>query len=123
MSKVCVICGKGKVSGNNVSHSNRRTKRTFSANVHKVKVEIKQNALLFYGNAFYFLLLFFFSTEQNSQQPAYYRRSFKTIYFHCLHLRHLYNYMKKRVVPLLTIAAENAFLFFIVFYINILRLF
>ena len=40
MSKVCVICGKGKVSGNNVSHSNRRTKRTFSANVHKVKVEI-----------------------------------------------------------------------------------
>lgn len=40
MSRVCVICGKGKVSGNNVSHSNRRTKRTFNANVHKVKVEI-----------------------------------------------------------------------------------
>lgn len=33
MSKVCAICGKGKVSGNNVSHSNRKTKRTFSANV------------------------------------------------------------------------------------------
>ncbi len=40
MSRVCVICGKGKVSGNNVSHSNRHTKRTFSANVHKVKIEI-----------------------------------------------------------------------------------
>lgn len=40
MSRVCVICGKGKVSGNNVSHSNRHTKRTFNANVHKVKVEI-----------------------------------------------------------------------------------
>ena len=40
MSKVCAICGKGKVSGNNVSHSNRKTKRTFSVNVHKVKVEI-----------------------------------------------------------------------------------
>ncbi len=40
MSKVCVICGKGKVAGNNVSHSNRHTKRTFSPNVHKVKIEI-----------------------------------------------------------------------------------
>lgn len=40
MSRVCVICGKGRVSGNNVSHSNRRTKRTFNANVHKVQVEI-----------------------------------------------------------------------------------
>lgn len=40
MSKVCVICGKGRVSGNNVSHSNKKTKRTFNANVHKVKVEI-----------------------------------------------------------------------------------
>jgi len=40
MSKVCVICGKGRVSGNNVSHSNRRTKRSFNANVHKVSVEI-----------------------------------------------------------------------------------
>ena len=40
MSKVCAICGKGKVSGSNVSHSNRHTKRTFSANVHKVLVQI-----------------------------------------------------------------------------------
>lgn len=40
MSKVCVICGKGKVSGNNVSHSNRHTKRSFNANVHKVRIEI-----------------------------------------------------------------------------------
>lgn len=40
MSKICVICGKGRVSGNNVSHSNRKTKRTFSANLHKVKVEV-----------------------------------------------------------------------------------
>lgn len=40
MSRVCVICGKGRTSGNNVSHSNRRTKRTFNANVHKVRVEI-----------------------------------------------------------------------------------
>lgn len=36
MSRVCTICGKGKTSGNNVSHSNRKTKRAFEANVQKV---------------------------------------------------------------------------------------
>ncbi len=36
MSRVCSICGKGPSAGNNVSHSNRKTKRTFSANVQKV---------------------------------------------------------------------------------------
>ena len=40
MSKVCAICGKGKMSGNLVSHSNRKTPRTYSANLKKVKVEI-----------------------------------------------------------------------------------
>ncbi len=40
MSRVCAICGKGKTSGNNVSHSNRKTKRTFEANVQKVSVEV-----------------------------------------------------------------------------------
>ena len=29
MSKVCQITGKKTVTGNNVSHSNKRTKRTF----------------------------------------------------------------------------------------------
>jgi len=40
MAKACIVCGKGRSSGNNVSHSNRKTRRTFSANVHKVNVEI-----------------------------------------------------------------------------------
>ena len=40
MSKVCASCGKGKMSGNLVSHSNRKTPRTYSANLKKVKVEI-----------------------------------------------------------------------------------
>ncbi|MCI9518802.1 MAG: 50S ribosomal protein L28 [Clostridia bacterium] len=44
MSRVCVICGKGgsdrASGGNNVSHSNRKTRRTFGVNVHKVKVEL-----------------------------------------------------------------------------------
>ncbi len=36
MSRVCSVCGKGQTSGNNVSHSNRKTRRTFQANVQKV---------------------------------------------------------------------------------------
>lgn len=39
MSKKCAICGKGIMSGNNVSHSNRKTRRTFGANVQKVSVD------------------------------------------------------------------------------------
>ena len=38
MSKVCTVCQKGQTSGNNVSHSNRKTRRTFKANVQKVKI-------------------------------------------------------------------------------------
>ena len=37
--KVCAVCGKGRTSGNNVSHSMRHTKRTFDANI-QVDVEI-----------------------------------------------------------------------------------
>lgn len=36
MSRVCSVCGKGQASGNNVSHSKRRTRRTFKVNVQKV---------------------------------------------------------------------------------------
>lgn len=38
MSKKCEICGKGQVTGNNVSHSNRHTRRTWNANIQSVKV-------------------------------------------------------------------------------------
>lgn len=36
MSRVCSVCGKGQTTGNIVSHSKRRTRRTFKANVQKV---------------------------------------------------------------------------------------
>lgn len=38
MSRVCSICGKGKLSGNLVSHSNRKTPRSYNANVQKVRL-------------------------------------------------------------------------------------
>lgn len=38
MSRVCSVCQKGKMSGNKVSHSNRKSRRTWNANVQKVMV-------------------------------------------------------------------------------------
>jgi large subunit ribosomal protein L28 len=38
MSKVCSVCNKGKMGGNLVSHSNRKTPKIMSANLHKVKI-------------------------------------------------------------------------------------
>lgn len=35
MQRVCQITGKRSMPGNNVSHSNRRTKRRFMPNLHK----------------------------------------------------------------------------------------
>ena len=38
MSKKCEICGKGQVSGNNVAHSMRHTRRKWNANIQTVRV-------------------------------------------------------------------------------------
>lgn len=38
MSRVCEICGKGQISGNQVSHSNRHNKRKWNVNVQKIRV-------------------------------------------------------------------------------------
>ncbi|MDR3071892.1 MAG: 50S ribosomal protein L28 [Clostridiales Family XIII bacterium] len=38
MSRKCAICGKGQASGNNVSHSNRHTKRKWNVNIQSVRV-------------------------------------------------------------------------------------
>jgi large subunit ribosomal protein L28 len=36
MSRVCELTGKGRMVGNNVSHANNKTKRTFLPNLHNV---------------------------------------------------------------------------------------
>lgn len=46
MSRVCSICGKGQMTGNKVSHSNRKTRRTWGANVHKVKLVNENGAVV-----------------------------------------------------------------------------
>ncbi len=40
MAKVCLVTGKKRVSGNSVSHSHIKTKRTWGANLQKKTVEI-----------------------------------------------------------------------------------
>ena len=35
----CTICGKKRVSGNNISHANNKTKRLFRPNLQRVKVQ------------------------------------------------------------------------------------
>ncbi len=37
MSKICSICGKGPSFGNNVSHANNKTSKTWYPNLQKVK--------------------------------------------------------------------------------------
>jgi large subunit ribosomal protein L28 len=37
MAKYCEVCNKGIVSGNTVSHSNRKSRRTWSPNVQRVR--------------------------------------------------------------------------------------
>ncbi|MCP3177600.1 MAG: 50S ribosomal protein L28 [Desulfuromonadales bacterium] len=37
MSKVCEICGKGRTTGNNVSHAHNKTRKVWLPNLQKVK--------------------------------------------------------------------------------------
>ncbi len=45
MSRVCSVCGKGQMSGNMISHSHRKTRRAWGANVHKVKIVNKDGSI------------------------------------------------------------------------------
>lgn len=38
MAKFCEVCGKGVAHGNSVSHSHRKTKRTWAPNVQKARI-------------------------------------------------------------------------------------
>lgn len=40
MGKKCAICGKSPVTGNNVAHSNLKTRRVWEPNLQKVRVVI-----------------------------------------------------------------------------------
>jgi len=41
MARKCEICGKGPMSGNNVSHANNRTRRRFMPNLQNVQIKVE----------------------------------------------------------------------------------
>lgn len=41
MASICEVCGKGKLAGNNVSHSNRHTKRAWKPNIQQVRAVVE----------------------------------------------------------------------------------
>ena len=41
MSSVCEVCGKGELSGNNVSHSHLKTKRSWNPNIQRVRANVE----------------------------------------------------------------------------------
>lgn len=44
MAKVCEVCGKGRMAGNNVSHANNKTKTTWQPNLQTVKALVNGQA-------------------------------------------------------------------------------
>jgi len=40
MARKCDICGKGPVSGHNVSHANNKTKRVWKPNIVKMQARV-----------------------------------------------------------------------------------
>ena len=40
MAKVCEVCGKGRMSGNNVSHAHNKTRTTWQPNIQTVKAVV-----------------------------------------------------------------------------------
>ncbi len=41
MAKECFVCGKGRISGNNVSHALNRTRRSWSPNLRRVRAIVQ----------------------------------------------------------------------------------
>lgn len=41
MANRCELCGKGPRAGNNVSHANNRTKRTFQPNIQRARAVVE----------------------------------------------------------------------------------
>lgn len=40
MAKICEICGKKPISGNNISHAHNRTRRRWTPNLQSVRADV-----------------------------------------------------------------------------------
>ncbi len=45
MGKFCEVCGKGLMTGHNVSHSNRKSSRTWAPNVQQLRLVVGDRPL------------------------------------------------------------------------------
>jgi large subunit ribosomal protein L28 len=45
MGKFCQVCAKGLMTGHNVSHSNRKSSRSWAPNVQRIRVQIGGQAM------------------------------------------------------------------------------
>ncbi len=45
MSRKCEICGKGPITGNNVSHAHNKTRRRFNANIQKIRTVLPNGSV------------------------------------------------------------------------------
>ena len=41
MAKICAICGKKPITGNNVSHSHHKTRRRWLPNLQRVRAQVE----------------------------------------------------------------------------------
>jgi large subunit ribosomal protein L28 len=41
MANYCEVCGKGMMSGNNVSHSHHKTRRTWAPNIQRIRAVVE----------------------------------------------------------------------------------
>ena len=48
MGKYCEICAKGTLNGHAVSHSNRKTRRTWAPNTQRVRVNVNGTPVRMY---------------------------------------------------------------------------
>jgi len=44
MARVCYVCGKGPVTGNNVSHAHNKTRRRWLPNLQPVKIQLEDGS-------------------------------------------------------------------------------
>lgn len=44
MARVCYVCGKGPVTGNNVSHAHNKTRRRWLPNLQSVKIQLEDGS-------------------------------------------------------------------------------
>ncbi|NLJ24911.1 MAG: 50S ribosomal protein L28 [Firmicutes bacterium] len=40
MARRCVVCDKGTTTGNKISHSNRKSRRRWNANLQRIKINL-----------------------------------------------------------------------------------